>query len=234
MAALAALLVVDFLTIPVNGKSRSHVKSVVLGATHEDAATSTRFRNALAGHFERRDGDLGFYWMPPFPHNAVFADTEFYQTQAYVDGPRTTGLYHPTRYNCELSFRNPFADEKDPPTNEMEMALLAASRNAPEWANWSRRDLDLHLLIEMLESGEYSREHALPAGYIRSLLAALTLTLLVYCTIRGRPDLWVARWLDAFRTRRLPPNHCPTCHYDATGLSRCPECGSDVAPTTPV
>ncbi|MEQ9096998.1 MAG: hypothetical protein RIE32_12130 [Phycisphaerales bacterium] len=79
--------------------------------------------------------------------------------------------------------------------------------------------------ITMLSQGKLQYREAKPIGYLRNAIFLSLFAILLFCVSKGRSDLWMKRILKAIGPPQHDPDACPECGYDATGLTRCPECG---------
>ena len=109
---------------------------------------------------------------------------------------------------------------------EREIALLihrSALESDSDAAQQFRSMVPRAMLI--LSQGRLEYREVRPLGYIRNAVFVSLLSLLVFCVVRGRTDLWLGRLTKAIGPPQRDPTVCKGCGYDLRGLERCPECG---------
>jgi hypothetical protein len=231
VGGLAALLVVDFLSIPSGNANTSVAQRVVLG----NLRPSTMHGRPLSGILCRTDNGLEWVWSRDERHAAIARQRlpgheDLYAT-VFFDLVRREGLYHLTRRRETLTI---WSDRMRPAEWDQAPQIIAAAIDASEDTarTYARHRELLELPPGPRTAGErqWIRLRPLYGGYLRNVAALAILGLMIGAVVFGRTWLWqpVRLRMQTRRRRRAQRGLCPRCGYDRAGLAGgpCPECGA--------
>ncbi|MGD1916960.1 MAG: hypothetical protein ACFCBV_12355 [Phycisphaerales bacterium] len=134
------------------------------------------------------------------------------------------GVLHTTSMHgfCSPAWSLNGLDEREVALLIHESALSSDSEGAQHF-----RQLNPQAMA-MLARGKLQYRNAHPIGYVRNAVFFSLVTVLGYCAVRGRADLWLDRVTRAIGPPQRDPYACPNCGYDIRGVDQCPECGREI------